>query len=55
MGLAVPVVEAVALHHNPSRSSHTGFSPLTAVHAANWLVNFKGSADKAFESEISMP
>ena len=38
-GLPVPVVEAVALHHQPSRSSERGFQPLTAVHAANVLVN----------------
>lgn len=37
-GLPVPVVEAIALHHAPSRSEDPGFSPLTAVHAANVLV-----------------
>jgi HD-like signal output (HDOD) protein len=36
-GLPVPVVEAVALHHSPSRATHTVFSPLTSVHAANVL------------------
>jgi HD-like signal output (HDOD) protein len=34
-GLPVPVVEAVALHHCPSRSTQPVFSPLTGVHAAN--------------------
>ena len=34
-GLPIPVVKAVALHHNPSRSPGQTFNPLTAVHAAN--------------------
>jgi len=34
-GLPLPVLEAVAWHHCPKRSSDTGFTPLTAVHAAN--------------------
>jgi len=38
-GLPVPVVEAIALHHQPGKGSHLVFSPLTAVHAANVLVN----------------
>ena len=33
-GLPVPVVEAIALHHNPARSLNRTFSPLTAVHVA---------------------
>jgi HD-like signal output (HDOD) protein/CheY-like chemotaxis protein len=36
-GLPVPVVEAVALHHSPSRAPQPTFSPLTSVHAANVL------------------
>jgi len=36
-GLPVPVVEAIALHHSPSRASQPAFSPLTSVHAANAL------------------
>jgi HD-like signal output (HDOD) protein len=36
-GLPVPVVEAVALHHSPSRATPPIFSPLTSVHAANVL------------------
>jgi len=36
-GLPVPVVEAVALHHAPSRATQPIFSPLTSVHAANVL------------------
>lgn len=34
-GLPLPVLEAVAWHHNPSRASDNAFTPLTAVHAAN--------------------
>jgi putative nucleotidyltransferase with HDIG domain len=36
-GLPVAVVEAVALHHCPSRATQPVFSPLTSVHAANVL------------------
>ena len=32
-----PIIEAVAFHHQPSRCQNRGFSPLTAVHAANCL------------------
>ena len=51
-GLPVPVVEAIALHHNPQQCTHMSFSPLTAVHAANALVNFDGVRDKVFRSSI---
>jgi HD-like signal output (HDOD) protein len=34
-GLPVTVVEAIALHHCPHRTSSPGFCALTAVHAAN--------------------
>lgn len=37
-GLPVPVVEAIALHHQPATYPHLSFSPLTAVHVANALV-----------------
>ncbi len=37
-GLPTPVVEAIALHHAPGRSHSEQFDPLTAVHAANALV-----------------
>lgn len=36
-GLPSPIVEAVAFHHAPGKSSNRTFSPLTAVHAANAL------------------
>jgi len=38
-GLPVPVIEAIALHHDPSESVDRSFSPLTVVHIANALVN----------------
>lgn len=44
-GLPTPVVEAIALHHDPLRSVNAGFSPLTAVHVANALR--KGPSDPA--------
>jgi len=34
-GLPLPMLEAVAWHHWPDRSEDTGFTALTAVHAAN--------------------
>jgi HD-like signal output (HDOD) protein len=36
-GLPVPVVEAIALHHNPEMAVQKTFSPLTALHAGNVL------------------
>jgi putative nucleotidyltransferase with HDIG domain len=36
-GLAQPVVDAVAFHHHPAQCTYHGFSPLTAVHAADVL------------------
>ncbi len=34
-GLPLPILEAIAWHHEPSRSEEKGFSLLAAVHAAN--------------------
>ena len=34
-GLPLPVVEAVTLHHHPSRHASRQFTALTAVHLAN--------------------
>jgi HD-like signal output (HDOD) protein len=36
-GLPAMIVEAVAFHHTPEKSTHQQFSPLTAVHVANAL------------------
>jgi len=38
-GLANPVLEAIAYHHRPLQCSSPGFTPLTAVYAANALVH----------------
>ncbi len=38
-GLPVPVVEAIALHHEPGRTVIREFSPVTAVHVANVLAH----------------
>ncbi len=38
-GLPDPVVEAVAYHHNPGRCVNQKFSPLTAVHLADFLAS----------------
>jgi putative nucleotidyltransferase with HDIG domain len=38
-GLPQELIEAVALHHDPSAHEGTDFSPLTAVHVANALVH----------------
>lgn len=42
-GLPNPIVEAVVYHHNPSKGSSDGFTPLTAVHTANALI--RGEAE----------
>ena len=44
-GLPVPVVEAVSLHHNPSRAPQMAFSPLAAVHAANVFAHERSHSD----------
>ncbi len=44
-GLPISVVDAIALHHTPSRSGQTTFSVLTALHAANVLVQERSPAD----------
>jgi HD-like signal output (HDOD) protein len=36
-GLPAAIVEAVAFHHTPEKSTNPHFSPLTAVHVANGL------------------
>lgn len=36
-GLPAMIIEAVAFHHTPEKSTHQKFSPLTAVHVANAL------------------
>ncbi len=54
-GLPVPVVEAIALHHQPGKCPHLAFSPLTAVHAANALINFPPPPDhKSMVEELDL-
>lgn len=54
--LPAPVVEAVALHHQPARSPQREFSPLTAVHIANALVHRAGgtacACDEQYLAEV---
>ena len=38
-GLADPIVEAIGFHHHPGQSIGDDFSPLTAVHVADALIN----------------
>ncbi|MEM9444239.1 MAG: response regulator [Verrucomicrobiota bacterium] len=38
-GLPDPIVEAIFLHHSPRSSSNQNFSPLYAVHVANYLAH----------------
>ncbi|MBA3484845.1 MAG: HDOD domain-containing protein, partial [Pirellulales bacterium] len=41
-GLPQDLIEAVALHHDPSSHDISQFTPLTAVHVANALVHLSG-------------
>jgi HD-like signal output (HDOD) protein len=43
-GLPRPIIEAVALHHQPRRLGGGGFTPLTAVHAAD-ILEHEGDPD----------
>jgi putative nucleotidyltransferase with HDIG domain len=43
--LPLPIVEAIAWHHQPSRSYDTGFSVLTAVHCANVFAHERSGAN----------
>lgn len=49
-GLPVAIVEAVAFHHEPKQGAIKAFSPLTAVHVANALVNQIHGKNGAFAS-----
>jgi len=42
-GLPLPIIEAVAWHHQPSRAIDRTFSPLTAVHVANSISRERAS------------
>jgi response regulator RpfG family c-di-GMP phosphodiesterase len=49
-GLPGPIVEAVAWHHHPASDPRPDFSPVTAVHIANFL-DHEGRHPKATPSE----
>jgi len=59
-GLPMAVVEAVALHHHPACFSGKSFSPLTAVHVANALLNaesaehFRALVDRDYLSVLGL-
>lgn len=50
-GLPQDLIEAVALHHEPSDHDVSRFTPLTAVHAANALVHACGLGPDALASD----
>ncbi len=52
-GLADPVVEAVAWHHQPSRAEPKSFSALIAVHAADCFAN-QMHPDPGFEENSAL-
>lgn len=53
-GLSAPLVEAVALHHEPSLSGGNYFSPLTAIHAAEALVSGEVNWDEPYLDRIGL-
>jgi HD-like signal output (HDOD) protein len=54
-GLPAPLVEAVALHHQPSRGAENEMSPLTAVHVANVLDNAHAAGPTAALNGLDEP
>ena len=44
-GLPMPIVEAVALHHEPGKTEELSFGPLTTVHVANALAQKTAAAE----------
>jgi len=46
-GLPLPILEAIAWHHEPQRSDEKGFSLLAAVHAANVFAQENAGGDTA--------
>jgi HD-like signal output (HDOD) protein/ActR/RegA family two-component response regulator len=53
-GLPASVIDALANHHNPCESENKEFSPLTAVHVANALVNQQSAINLGGESEFDL-
>jgi HD-like signal output (HDOD) protein len=50
-GLPNPIIEAIALHHQPARCAATGFSPAIAVHAADVFAH----EISATQTEVPVP
>jgi len=53
-GLPNPVVEAVALHHQPEASSFQGFSPVIAVHVADSFAHEYNSGPSESSNPINL-
>lgn len=51
-GLPADVIEAVALHHDPSASAGNSFSALTAVHVANAFASADDAAEDLLDLEF---
>jgi putative nucleotidyltransferase with HDIG domain len=51
-GLPLSVVEAVMLHHHPSRQTSRRFTPLTAVHVANGIARAASLSDAADQLDM---
>ncbi|MFH1487554.1 MAG: response regulator [Pseudomonadota bacterium] len=49
-GLPIPIIEAIAFHHNPTRCMEKNFTPLTAVHVANACDKDDGTKDEDYIS-----
>jgi len=53
-GLPGPVVETIALHHQPAKCPRKAFGPLAAVHAANGLIHSCESKSDATAEELDL-
>jgi putative nucleotidyltransferase with HDIG domain len=59
-GLPIAIIEAVSLHHHPTRILGDGFRPLTAVHAANvidraaTLAEAQSRIDRAYLGDLGL-
>ena len=47
-GFADEIIEAIHLHHAPGEATARGFSPLTAVYAANFLVHHEAGREARY-------
>jgi len=53
-GLPNPIIEAVAMHHQPSLCLALEFSPLTPVHAADVFLHEKGGDDSGLHGTLDV-